>query len=319
MLGIRTLAPSRLPWGYARHLSRSPYPNQPSTHKHTPAPDVSGSAYTILNVPRDADENAVKRAYYRLAKVWHPDVSRQRDADAIFAHIISSHEILRDPEQRVIYDFVLEHSNTLHRPGEFQNFYSRAKELKILFKYRHELAWMLLATIAAIPIALRVRQMLKPIIKHPDKPFSITALLSLVSSSAACAAPLVQGATGIVGALRVAFAALSGAILGRFGGILIEKEVGQLQLAQEQISVWLVSNSRPLCEAYGAAAAGLLTMRTSTLPFRELHFQIFRFGALGALVGHVASRMIVFSSEMAPTNLRSAEPPNTPAPDGTRP
>ncbi len=60
--------------------------------------------YEILGVPRDATQEEVKRAYRRLAREYHPDVSLSHDAEDRFKEIAAAYEILADPEKRAQYD-----------------------------------------------------------------------------------------------------------------------------------------------------------------------------------------------------------------------
>jgi molecular chaperone DnaJ len=60
--------------------------------------------YEILGVPRDATQEEVKRAYRRLAREYHPDVSQSHDAEDRFKEIAAAYEILSDPEKRAQYD-----------------------------------------------------------------------------------------------------------------------------------------------------------------------------------------------------------------------
>ncbi len=60
--------------------------------------------YQILGVPRDADEKAIKAAYRRLARKYHPDVSKEPDAEKKFKEVAEAYEVLKDPEKRKAYD-----------------------------------------------------------------------------------------------------------------------------------------------------------------------------------------------------------------------
>jgi curved DNA-binding protein len=60
--------------------------------------------YAILGVGRDATADEVKRAYRRLARKYHPDVSKEADAEARFKELGEAYEVLRDPEKRAAYD-----------------------------------------------------------------------------------------------------------------------------------------------------------------------------------------------------------------------
>ncbi len=60
--------------------------------------------YKTLGVDRDASPDAIKRAYRRLARKYHPDVSQEADAEAKFKEVAEAWEVLRDPEKRKAYD-----------------------------------------------------------------------------------------------------------------------------------------------------------------------------------------------------------------------
>lgn len=60
--------------------------------------------YAALGVARDASQDEIKRAYRKLARKYHPDVSKEADAEARFKEIGEANEVLRDPEKRAAYD-----------------------------------------------------------------------------------------------------------------------------------------------------------------------------------------------------------------------
>lgn len=60
--------------------------------------------YKILGVPRTADADQIKRAYRKLARKFHPDVSKEPNAEARFKEINEANEVLKDPEKRAAYD-----------------------------------------------------------------------------------------------------------------------------------------------------------------------------------------------------------------------
>ena len=60
--------------------------------------------YETLGVSRDASEAEVKQAFRKLARKYHPDVSKAADAEARFKEINEAYEILRDPQKRRAYD-----------------------------------------------------------------------------------------------------------------------------------------------------------------------------------------------------------------------
>src|SRR5580692_3465742 len=60
--------------------------------------------YEVLGVSRGADADAVKRAYRKLARKYHPDVSKEKNAESKFKELQEAYEVLRDPEKRAAYD-----------------------------------------------------------------------------------------------------------------------------------------------------------------------------------------------------------------------
>ncbi|MGB5831236.1 MAG: DnaJ C-terminal domain-containing protein [Thiohalocapsa sp.] len=60
--------------------------------------------YKILGVARDASQDDIKRAYRKLARKYHPDVSKESDAESRFKEVNEANEVLKDPEKRAEYD-----------------------------------------------------------------------------------------------------------------------------------------------------------------------------------------------------------------------
>lgn len=60
--------------------------------------------YKTLGVARDASQDDIKRAYRRLARKYHPDVSKEPNAEARFKEVNEANEVLKDPEKRAAYD-----------------------------------------------------------------------------------------------------------------------------------------------------------------------------------------------------------------------
>lgn len=60
--------------------------------------------YKILGVDRNADQASIKKAYRRLARKYHPDVSKEPEAEARFKEVNEANEVLGDPEKRRTYD-----------------------------------------------------------------------------------------------------------------------------------------------------------------------------------------------------------------------
>src|SRR4051794_31686736 len=69
--------------------------------------------YAILGVPRDASAEDIKKAYRKLARKYHPDVSKEPDAEARFKETAEAYNTLKDPEKRAAYDQLGQ-----QRPGE---------------------------------------------------------------------------------------------------------------------------------------------------------------------------------------------------------
>jgi DnaJ-class molecular chaperone len=60
--------------------------------------------YKILGVDRKADDKAIKSAYRKLARKYHPDVAKGKDSGDKFKEITEAYEVLSDPEKRRRYD-----------------------------------------------------------------------------------------------------------------------------------------------------------------------------------------------------------------------
>jgi curved DNA-binding protein len=60
--------------------------------------------YKILGVARTATAEEIKKSYRRLARKYHPDVSKEKDAEQKFKELQEAYEVLKDPEKRAAYD-----------------------------------------------------------------------------------------------------------------------------------------------------------------------------------------------------------------------
>ena len=65
---------------------------------------MSQDLYELLGVDRDADADAIKKAYRRLARKYHPDVNPDPDAQERFKEVSLAYEVLSDPGKRAAYD-----------------------------------------------------------------------------------------------------------------------------------------------------------------------------------------------------------------------
>ena len=60
--------------------------------------------YKIMGVDKRASQDDIKRAYRKLARKYHPDVSKESDAEVRFKEVGEAYEVLKDPEKRAAYD-----------------------------------------------------------------------------------------------------------------------------------------------------------------------------------------------------------------------
>ena len=60
--------------------------------------------YQILGVSREASPDEIKKAYRKLAKQYHPDVSKEKNAEEKYKEINEAYEVLKDPDKRKKYD-----------------------------------------------------------------------------------------------------------------------------------------------------------------------------------------------------------------------
>src|SRR5207237_2175767 len=60
--------------------------------------------YELLGVAREATGDEIKRAFRRLARELHPDVSAEPDAEHRFREVVEAYEVLSNSERRQLYD-----------------------------------------------------------------------------------------------------------------------------------------------------------------------------------------------------------------------
>lgn len=60
--------------------------------------------YQIMGLGREASQDDIKKAYRKLARKFHPDVSKAEDAEEQFKQLGEAYEVLKDPEKRAAYD-----------------------------------------------------------------------------------------------------------------------------------------------------------------------------------------------------------------------
>ena len=83
--------------------------------------------YEVLGVPRDADQDTIRRAYRKLARKYHPDLNSDGDAEERFKELGEAYEVLSDAEKRARYDRLGARWREAEReaPGEsFEDFFA---------------------------------------------------------------------------------------------------------------------------------------------------------------------------------------------------
>src|SRR5215467_11270994 len=60
--------------------------------------------YRILGLERTAGEEDIKKAYRKLARKYHPDESKEKDAEEKLKEVSEAYEVLKDAEKRKAYD-----------------------------------------------------------------------------------------------------------------------------------------------------------------------------------------------------------------------
>ncbi|MCF8069773.1 MAG: DnaJ domain-containing protein [Desulfobacterales bacterium] len=80
--------------------------------------------YKIMGLERDASQDDIKRAHRKLARKYHPDISKEPDAEDKFKEVGEAYEVLKDPEKRAAYDHLDPDLNTgqeFHPPPDWDS------------------------------------------------------------------------------------------------------------------------------------------------------------------------------------------------------
>lgn len=82
---------------------------QPLYHKlvhqfHKSRSFLAKDLYSVLGVSRNATQDEIKKAYFGLAKKYHPDISKEKDAKEKFAEVNNAYETIGDEKKRRTYD-----------------------------------------------------------------------------------------------------------------------------------------------------------------------------------------------------------------------
>jgi curved DNA-binding protein len=60
--------------------------------------------YKIMGLERNASTDDIKKSYRKLARKYHPDVSKESNAEEKFKSLGEAYEVLKDPQKRAAYD-----------------------------------------------------------------------------------------------------------------------------------------------------------------------------------------------------------------------
>jgi len=74
--------------------------------------------YSVLGAHPADDETAIKKAYHRMLKQWHPDVCHEPDANKMTLRIREAYDILSNPRSRGRYDAGLALEASIQKPGQ---------------------------------------------------------------------------------------------------------------------------------------------------------------------------------------------------------
>jgi len=84
--------------------------------------------YETLGVARDASAADIKKAYRKLAHQFHPDVSKEKDAEEKFKDVAEAYATLKDPDKRAAYDQLGRHSQgeSFTPPPEWEQHFAQS-------------------------------------------------------------------------------------------------------------------------------------------------------------------------------------------------
>jgi len=85
--------------------------------------------YATLGVERSATPEDIKKAYRKLARKFHPDVSKEKDAEEKFKAVAEAYETLKDGEKRAAYDQLGSHAQgqDFRPPPDWEQHFARGQ------------------------------------------------------------------------------------------------------------------------------------------------------------------------------------------------
>ena len=96
--------------------------------------------YKIMGLEKNATQEHIKTAYRKLARKYHPDVSKEPNAEEHFKELGEAYEVLKDPNKRQQYDQYSDHmhqtqqrSNSYNTSGSSSNSFSFANDTNLYF------------------------------------------------------------------------------------------------------------------------------------------------------------------------------------------
>ena len=87
--------------------------------------------YTILGVARTAGSEEIQRAYKKLARKYHPDISKEADAEECFKELGEAYGVLKDEKKRALFD---RHGESWKAVSEGRAPPSEANKVKVEFR-----------------------------------------------------------------------------------------------------------------------------------------------------------------------------------------
>merc|ERR1712059_193733 len=91
------------------------------------------SCYDVLGVTRDATRSDISKAYRKLARKLHPDVSKEKNAEEKFRLLATAYETLKDEEARKDYDYMLDNPDEAYY--HYYQYFNKSRRYEEAIKY----------------------------------------------------------------------------------------------------------------------------------------------------------------------------------------